>query len=297
MQTELHKNKSIGVALGGGGMKGLAHIGAISVLEQHGICPNVIAGTSMGALVGAFYACGLSADALRLRFSDYTAWELLSPRLDGKGLIGVSGLQQFLEEMLPIKTFEALPIPFHVVCTDVETGNEVVLSEGSIIEAVLASTAIPGVFAPVQVGGHWLIDGGIYNNLPVSVLKKQGVSKSIAIRLFNPKTAWHLFGNPEEDIDGDGEISFSEQLLSRLIRKTPLALRTSERAIELMIGYLENLMLQQYPPDILIEPKVEDISIVGFANERTPIFERGVAAAMAFSALLSTYATLQKDAV
>lgn len=267
----------IGLALGGGGMKGLAHLGALSVLEKQGIKPDLVAGCSIGALVGVFYASGMPLADIREVFLKQDLLDLMRIRLDGKWLIDVDALGDFLRFTLPYGRFEDLPTPFFAVCTDIENGEEVVLRSGQLAPAVLASTAVPGVFAPVQIGDRWLIDGGLFNNLPVQVLRDQGATHTIAVRLFN-RNHWSLANNAEENGD-KGEISWTEALKHRLLRQTPLSLRVLERSIELMIQQIENLHLQLHPPDVLIEPDVHDISILGFTEDRDPIFERGVLAA------------------
>ncbi|HCR49476.1 MAG TPA: patatin-like phospholipase family protein [Rhodothermales bacterium] len=268
----------IGLALGGGGMKGLAHLGALSVLEKQGIKPDLVAGCSIGALVGVFYAAGMPVEEIRQVFMTQDLLELMSIRLDGKGLIDVEGLGDFLRFTLPYGRFEDLPTPFFVMCTDIEKGEEVVVSSGQLAPAVLASTAVPGIFAPVQIGGRWLIDGGLFNNLPVRVLLDNGATQTIAVRLFN-RNDWRVLGEEDADDDRDGEISWKEAIKHRLVRRTPLSLRVLERSLDLMIQQVEHLYLQLAPPDLLIEPDVHDISILGFTEDRDPIFERGVLAA------------------
>lgn len=266
----------IGLALGGGGMKGLAHVGALTVIEAHGIRPQLIAGTSIGALVGAFYASGMPLGSIRQLFIEERIAELIRPRLDGKGLMGVSGIRELLELFLPVKTFDQLKIPFMAMACDVETGEEVILKEGSVIEAVLASIAIPGFFAPIQIGNRWLVDGGIVNNLPISALKQAGATQTIAIRLFsNDKWTIAKGADTAKNIDE----SLVETVTNFVLNLAPTSLKVLERALTIMIAHNEALHIALHQPDILIAPEVGDISIIGFHESRDPILERGIAAA------------------
>ncbi len=176
---------TVGLALGGGGVRGLAHIVVLETLDEMGIRPRLVAGTSMGAIVGALYASGMSGAELRelvLRFEvlESDTWreslgkraELLrwiagfSPDFTGRGLFDAEKVIESLFAELGQKTFEGLQVPLSVVATDFWTGEEVVLNSGDLLSAVRASMAVPGIFAPEIRDGRVLIDGGVVNNLP-----------------------------------------------------------------------------------------------------------------------------------
>lgn len=273
----------IGLALGGGGMKGLAHVGALSVIEQCGVKPDIIAGTSIGALVGALYAAGMPTASMQQLFADEKIVELIQPRFDGKGLMNANGLRELLELFLPIKEFSKLKTPFMAIACNIETGAEVVIREGSVVDAVLASTAIPGFFAPVQIGNQWMVDGGILNNLPLSALKQAGATKSLAIQLFN-ETKWSIQLSNQEQ--GLGEATLTQSIANFMLRFAPTGFKVLERALDVMIANNERLHLALHPPDVLISPDVSDISIIGFHEARDPIFQRGVEAAKIQSAAI-----------
>ena len=162
----------IGLALGGGGARGWAHIGVMRTLGRAGIVPDIICGTSVGALVGGVHLAG-KLDALeawarslhRLRIMSY-----LDFRVSG-GMIGGQRLRAVMREHLGAVSIEELPAPFTCVATDLVTGHEVWLNRGDLVDMLRASFSLPGLFSPVQVEGRWLVDGALVNPLPVSVCR------------------------------------------------------------------------------------------------------------------------------
>lgn len=214
------KRKTIGLALSGGGARGLAHIGVLRVLEELRIPVDRIAGTSMGSVVGALYSLGYSPNEIEALLVN-ERWSRLAddkiPRRDqvyrrkiddrryiadfemgfrsGKfrfpsGLVSGQNLSVFLQSqflpMYPVSDFSKLPIPFRAVATDAETGNAVVLSSGNLADAVRASAAIPGLFSPVELNGKLLIDGATANNLPVNIVRNMGADVVIAVDISTP---------------------------------------------------------------------------------------------------------------
>jgi len=162
----------VGLVFGGGGAKGAAEVGVLKALEQFDIPVDYIAGTSIGSIVGGLYAMGRTADELDSLFTNQDWAELF------KGSV-----RQFLDSITNGKRFNELPLPFRCVATDVKNECEVILSEGSLGEAMRASMSIPGVFKPVRKDGMVLMDGGLINNLPVDVVKDMGADIVIAIDL------------------------------------------------------------------------------------------------------------------
>jgi NTE family protein len=177
----------IGLALGGGGAKGLAHIGVLKVLEREGIEISAIAGTSAGALLGSAYALSISLTELETevkKLSALGAWnDILSLGDIRHSLIGNSDLLAYLNRLLKFSDFQHLKIPLSIVATSLEDGREIILTQGSLAEAVLASSSIPGVLPPVFQDGLYLIDGGVVNQTPVSVVDAMGVDLVIAVDL------------------------------------------------------------------------------------------------------------------
>ena len=183
---------TIGLALGGGGVRGLAHLLALEALDNCGIKPAAIAGTSMGAIVGALYASGATAAEIRAgverhiirkdddfkdilaKKSDLLKWlKIARPALHRGGFLNADGFLRYLLEQIEVTTFEELQIPLAVVATDFWSGEAVVFDSGELLPALKASMAIPGVFTPVEIGGRVLVDGGVANNLPYDVVARQ----------------------------------------------------------------------------------------------------------------------------
>jgi NTE family protein len=175
----------IGLALGGGAARGLAHIGIIRTLVRAGYEPDVIAGTSIGAAVGGLYAAG--------KLDAFTDWALSLKRRDvislvdiaisGGGLMGGSRLAHLLQREIGETRIETLPISFAAVATEIGTGHEIWLTRGRLMTALRASYALPGILPPVRVGGRWLMDGALSNPVPVSVTRALGARLVIAVSL------------------------------------------------------------------------------------------------------------------
>jgi NTE family protein len=233
---------TIGLVLSGGGARGAAHVGVIKVLEELNVPVDFIAGTSMGAIVGGLYASGMSADELKntIETADWTA--LLSDRppraqrsfrrksddigflvdlelgLDKSGLIFPSGLVQgqnlelalrrFALSAISVDDFDALPIPFRAVATDIVTGEAVILDSGDLATAMRASMSAPGIFAPVRQDGRILVDGGVANNLPVQVVRDMGADILIVVDVGFPLL-------PEEQLGS--ALAITKQMLTILI--------------------------------------------------------------------------------
>lgn len=286
----------VGVALGGGGMKGLAHVGVLSVLEEHDTRVDFVAGASIGAVVGAFFAAGHSADEMASILRDESVPSLFtSPRFDGHGILRSEPFRQFLQEHLGDRTFADLGTPLVVACTDLEEGCSVVLDEGSVVEAVLASTAIPGLFAPVDVEGRKLVDGGLSNNLPVSILHDRQVRFSIGVRLFWQSVSWgRSTGTEVDDAEAENEswselTALSERLTAWFMDNMPRGLADVQRSLDLVVKEHENLRLEMYPPDLLITPEVTEIGILEFHENSDILFERGVQAARSHADLFKQF--------
>ncbi len=170
------RRAKIGLALSGGGMRGLAHIGVLSVLEEEGIPVDFIAGTSMGGIIALLYAAGLPLKRLREVGEEVHLLQIATPDPHRQGLIGHAKMAAYLAELLGRDdlTFEELHMPAAVVATDVETGEMIVLDEGPIIPAMMATSAFPLMFAPVRHRGRWLVDGGATNNFPFDLVRTMG---------------------------------------------------------------------------------------------------------------------------
>ncbi|MFW5973527.1 MAG: patatin-like phospholipase family protein [Bacteroidota bacterium] len=296
-------NQSVGLALGGGGMKGWAHLGVISVLEEEGLRPNMIAGSSAGALIGAYYAFGYSFEDMLRFMREQRTMSLFSLRFDGLGLLNNEALREYLYRHFGDATFDDLEIPFFVICTDIETGREVVLQRGSVVEAILASSAMPGIFAPVSIDGHILVDGGLCNNVPVSVLVAHGARYTVAVRLHNDASG--IDARPIRRTSEENEMTWmtisgwADRLKRSIIRdgsRLPNGMEVLGRAMEIVVSRLESYRLQAYPPDVLISPDVSHISTLKFSEGKDDIFMCGERAARAQSDRLRKLGSLLQQA-
>jgi len=161
----------IGLALSGGGARGIAHLGMLRALEEKGVKFHCISGTSVGAVIGALYAHGLKADEILQTILATRIFASLRPAWTLSGLLSMDRLQRLLLEFLPHNSFEQLQLPFTAVATDLEQGKPAYFTSGPLIPALLASSCVPGMFNPVYVGKTMYVDGGITDNFPVHPLR------------------------------------------------------------------------------------------------------------------------------
>jgi NTE family protein len=193
---------TIGLALGGGFARGIAHVGVLKVFEEEGIPIHILTGTSVGALIGASYCSGLSAADLEevarsVRFTTFARWTL-----SRFGFASNDRMITFLTRTLKVKTFEELRIPLGVTATDFNSGEAVVFHSGSIIDPVRASCAYPGMFLPVNIRGRWLVDGMLSHPVPTRPLREMGADRVLAVHL---KGQWSRNGAPRHLFDVIGQ--------------------------------------------------------------------------------------------
>jgi NTE family protein len=207
---------AIGVALGGGFARGMAHIGVLKVLEEEGIPVRIVAGTSVGALIGAAYCSGLSIEELEkvahsVRFTTFARWTV-----SRYGFASNDRMVTFLARTLKVKTFEELRIPLGVTATDFNSGEGVVFHSGSIIDPVRASCAYPGMFLPVNIRGRWLVDGMLSYPVPTRPLRDMGAERVLAVHL---KGQWSKDGAPRHLFDVIGQsFAIAQDQMSHLWR-------------------------------------------------------------------------------
>lgn len=249
----------IGLALGGGGAKGLAHILVLEALDELGIRPHRIAGTSIGAIIGSLYAAGLSGTDIRAQVEQFFVdekeaeeklWVLpkslrwldfIDPALATGGLLSSNDFIEFLGETLPVRRFRDLEIPLRVVAAELLTGKEVILKSGKLLPALQASMAVPGVFPPVQMKGRELVDGGVANPLPYDLLMPEC---DIVI-------AVDVSGNREFE-DGE-ELSFFGVLL---------------HSFHTMSNNLVAEKLRRQKPHIYVRPNISNVRVLEFYKAR-----------------------------
>jgi len=176
-------NSKIGVALGGGGARGIAHIGVLKALEESNICISYISGTSIGALVASYYAFGKNLNDIKEIGKNLNFTSVIGFSLHKKGLFSTKSIESMILRDLGNVNIEDSIIPLAICTTDISTGEQIVLRHGNLAKAVCASTAIPGIFIPIEIESRTLIDGGISENVPISLLDKMGAGITLGINL------------------------------------------------------------------------------------------------------------------
>lgn len=168
------KKFALGYALGGGGAKGFAHLGVFKVLEGYGVKPDIISGTSAGAIAGVLYADGFAPEEIAELFRGHKLWDFAELSLFSGGLLKPSGVERMLKRNLRAKRFDQLQIPFVAVATNWETAEVAVFREGDdLVSSVVASCTVPIIFQPYEIDGTLYVDGGVLKNFPVSVIREE----------------------------------------------------------------------------------------------------------------------------
>jgi NTE family protein len=272
----------IGLALGGGAARGFAHIGIVRTLIAHGIVPNVVVGTSIGAVVGGAYAAGhldkLEEWARGLQPRSVLGY--LDIRLNGSGLIGGDKLAAQLEAAMGQTLIEDLPLKFASVATEVRTGHEIWLTHGRMVDALRASYALPGIFSPVLAGDRWLVDGALVNPVPVSAARALGAEIVIAANLssdiFTHSTTIYSHGastaakaaaEPAPARRGFGKFFSPERAVKREFFGSggrPGISSIMVDAFNIMQDRITRARLAGDPPDLLISPRVGQIGWFDF---------------------------------
>ncbi|WP_278623708.1 patatin-like phospholipase family protein [Parabacteroides gordonii] len=196
-QESNHTTYKLGLALSGGGAKGFAHLGVFKLLEECGLKPDVIVGTSVGSLMGTLFADGYSADELKELFTGREFSEFAQLQIPKSGLFDSKRFRYFLKRHLRAKTFEELKIPMIVVATDLDNGESHEFKSGPIVDAVTASCSIPIIFSPVVINGVHYVDGGLFHNFPVSIIRDMcerviGVNVSPLVPQKYKQTIFHI---------------------------------------------------------------------------------------------------------
>ena len=273
----------IGLVLGSGAARGFAHIGVIHALKAGGIVPDIIVGTSIGAVVRGCYAIG-KFDPLEEWARSLTRRRIISyldVRIGGSGLVGGGRLAARLQESLGKTLIEDLPVRFAAIATEIGTGHEVWLARGSLVLALRASYALPGIFPPVSVGGRWLVDGALVNPMPVSVARAFGARVVIAVNLnadrFGRGATIASHGSDESD---EAPIAPAEKPRNGLLRmfgaeralKRQIIAGTARpgfstvmiESFNIMQDRLTRMRLAGDPPDIHITPRIGHIGFLDF---------------------------------
>jgi NTE family protein len=277
------KRPKIGLALGGGAARGFAHIGILRTLLANGIVPDIIVGTSIGAVVGGSYAAGhldtLEEWSKTLQLRNILTY--LDIRLNGSGLIGGGKLATRLEAALGAVRIDDLPLKFAAVSTEVRTGHEIWLTHGKLVDAIRASYALPGIFEPVLVGERWLVDGALVNPVPVSAARALGAEIVIACNV-STDVSGHgtLVANYGQDTNANdmtaepvaeksviGKLFSAEKTMKRQFfgaSGRPGISTVMVEAFNIMQDRITRSRLAGDPPDVLISPRVGHIGWFDF---------------------------------
>ena len=275
-------NTVIGLALGSGAARGWAHLGVLRALSDLNMRPDVICGTSIGALIGGFYLTG-HLDALEdwaCRLTKLRVIRYVDPGLRRNGLIAGNRLFNEMERYLGDVSIEDLPIPFATVATDLITGHEIWLTRGRLIDAIRASFSLPGLFEPVQIDGRWVIDGAIVNPVPISVCHAIGAQVIIAINLnsasprkngthggsgFDSLPRWAGTILRRNGRNGEAADGLNAQ------DRAPSLLNVLASTLNIVQDRVTRSRLAAEPPDLNVIPRLGDIGMLDFHRAKEAI--------------------------
>ena len=292
------RRPKIGLALGSGGARGWAHVGVLRALDAAGVTPDVVAGTSIGALIAGVHLAGhlptLEAWARRLTRPRLLAY--LDPRMSGGGLIGGQRMLAFMTRHFGDLRIEDLPVPFIAVATDLRTGHEVWLQEGRLAETLRTAISLPGLFTPVHRDPHWLVDGALVNPVPVSVCRAFGADLVVAanlnadqlgkLRVARGRRASRIAGLEPDLVEQSralkGRGGTMWPALTRRQRNAPSLFSVMVAALNITQDRITRARLAGDPPDVTIRPDLGHIGLLEFdrAAEAIEAGERATAAAI-----------------
>ncbi len=280
----------LGLALGSGAARGLAHIGVLKVLEEAEIPIDIITGTSMGAFIGAMYAAGVPVtqmEQVALEIDWRSMARLLDPVMPTSGLTDGKKLLAFMAEVLPAREFKDLRVPLAVTATDINTGEAIIIKQGDLLEALRASLAFPGIFSPVRFAQRFLVDGGLCNPIPIEVARNLGAEKIIgvctipAVAKKTPESflsarhgrskainRWRDFFSTRRveqafrSVIGQETETLNDEASDNL--KTPNIFRVCAQSVAIMENVINELHLRQNPHDLILRPLLEGINLLEF---------------------------------
>jgi NTE family protein len=288
----------IGIALGSGSARGWSHIGVLQSINRAGLTVDYICGTSMGALVAGAYAAGflepLKDWATRLSWSNIIAFmDVTIPR---SGIIEGAKISGYLREIITDPLIENLPVPFAAVTTDLKSGKEIWLREGSLIEAVRASMSLPGIFTPCEHNGRWLVDGGLVNPVPVSLCRAMGADIVIAVDLnsdiMNKARIKRMAAPHDDGVDRvasslqsrwsdflkhsqhNGKMKFFGHIFQDPTDRNPTLFEVLATSVNIMQHKITQQRLLDDKPDIVIRPRLADLGLMEF-NRAAEAIEEG----------------------
>jgi NTE family protein len=274
----------VGLALGSGSARGWAHVGVIRALERAGVHPDMVCGTSIGALVGAAYASGeleqFEQWLLGLSFSDVLSF--MDVHLSG-GVIKGERLMEFFRRSFIDRPIESLTMPFAAVATALHSGAEIWLREGSTIDAVRASIALPALFTPVVREGQMLVDGALVNPVPVSLARAMGADIVIAVDLSSDLLGRHLHEEPEPEVPAAEISDWKRKLQENLSAFIPANSEDEPRFPSMLDVVANSINIMQVricrsrvagdPPDVIVAPRLAHLNLLDFHRSKEAIEE------------------------
>ena len=294
----MSETRKIGLALGSGSARGWSHIGVIRGLQEEGIDIDIVCGTSIGSIVGAALAAGaldqLDEWVRELAWSDILGF--MDVTLPRSGLIEGDRITKFFRKNLSDPNIEDLPLPFAAVATDMSSGREVWLREGSLMEAIRASISMPGIFTPFKQGERWLVDGGLVNPVPVSLCRAMGADVVIAVNLNSD-----IMGKRKQSVKDVQKVSEKEKIEEHGLRsqltayldntvkwskafvlsrfgsdhadREPSLFEVIANSTNIMQDRITRQRLAGDPPDVLISPRLAHIGLLEFNRAEETIAE------------------------
>lgn len=280
LRDAIAQGRSIGLALGGGAARGCAHVGVLRAFRERGVPISCIAGTSIGAMVGAVYASG-GLDSLATILLELDPFHLLSyfdVTFPHSGLVDGVKVTELLRNILGSRSFSGLSVPFAAVATDLRNGEAVVLSSGDVINAVRASIAVPGVFTPFMAGEAVLVDGGLVNPVPVDIARSMGAQFVVAVDLnhyvIDSKQEGRLEKRTDKKSEGRDDSSIGARLLQEIRSfmdenvpfrpKAPNIVDVMITSINIMESSITKNRFVADPPDLLLTPRLGGIRFMDF---------------------------------
>jgi NTE family protein len=265
---KLKSARKLGIALGGGGARGIAHLGVLKVLDEMDIRPQAVAGTSFGSIIGAFYCSGYSWREI-VRIEKKVKWIKMVDVSFSGGLMKGDALGRVLSEYLPA-TFEELEKPLSVAATNLESGKRVIISSGDLIKGIRASSCFPGIFQPVKLNGEILIDGGMVDQVPISALESFGVDATIAVSVNAPLDY--------SVIEEDESHWWSRLRIKAGLKRATLPFDILLKSLDIMIEKITETNIAATQPDLYIHADLSGIRFHNF-DKFDKIFKIGEKAA------------------
>ena len=287
------KNIKVGLALGSGSARGWAHIGAIEAIEEAGVPIHYVAGTSIGAFVGAVYATGdldsLKQFALQMDWKKVLSYfDVVFPR---SGLMDGKKVHDLFSLHTEARTFDDFKIPVKMIATDLNSGDKIIIDSGNIIESIRASVSVPGVFTPVHLNDKWLVDGGLVDPVPVKVVREMGADIVIAIDLNSGLASKKPLKKSKEKIKQiqkernefitriAAQYSSAEKAVKSQINRwfssssKPSIIDVLGSSVGIIEEQITRINLAMDPPDILIQPRLGDLKMFDFDQAERSILE------------------------